>query len=290
MDTKRINDITVKPVISHSHENKKSIRGYDYVPELYANVCFLARKNSGKTTTLYRILENSTKKGQNCYIFCSTINIDPTYKKMIKMLTKKGVNVKQFDNFVTDDGINVINEIVNMIQRPDDEDIDPEPESIQDLKPPFIVDNTMQKKIDNMNKPKKKAKKIKPKKDNKDLVADNIFIFDDLATAMRHDSITRLLVKNRHLKSRCFISIHYPSQLSPSSLRMIDQWFLYPQIDRDKIDELGYKIGTSFSSDTKKNSKLWDMYSDATCKKYNCLNIDMKNMIFKKNFNECYSI
>ena len=289
MQTTRINNITVKPVISHSHENKKSIRGYDYIQELYANVCFLARKASGKTTTLYRILENSTKKGQNCYIFASTINIDPTYKKMIKMLTKKGVNVKQFDNFITDDGLNIIDEIVNMIQRPD-ENIQ-EPETVEDLPRTFILDDDMRQKIKNMNKPKKdKPKKDKPKKDNKDLVAENIFIFDDLATAMRHDSITRLLVKNRHLKSRCYISIHYPSQLTPSSLRMIDQWFLYPNIDRDKIDELGFKIGTSFSSDNKKESKLWEMYKDATCKKYNCLNIDMKNMIFKKNFNECYSI
>lgn len=289
MEKKRINDINIKKVISHSNENSRTIKGYDYMPELYGIACFLARKKSGKTTTLYRILENTVKKGQKIYMFVSTIDIDPTYKKMIKMLTRKGCIVKKFNHFISEDGIDVLRTVMDMIEKPEEDDDKEEYKTIEDMPKSFIVTDN----IDNMLNGKKLVKKpIKKKfvlnKTGKDLVCENIFVFDDLASSLRHPTVDKLLCTNRHYLSRVYMCIHYPSQLTPTAISMVDKFFLYPAIDREKIDELGKKCGFTFPEDTKKDTVLYRLYTDATEEKHNFLNIDKGDMIYKKNFNDVY--
>lgn len=83
---KKLNNIDIKPVDlgDDAHKtNPEDILGYDYFTEPFSNVFLLAKKNSGKTTVIYHLLENilSEELEQKVYFFVSTIHKDIIYSK-----------------------------------------------------------------------------------------------------------------------------------------------------------------------------------------------------------------
>ena len=88
MQTKQINNITIRPVV-HLALKEEEIRGYDYFPNLYSNIYVCAKRKSGKSTLIYNILKNCAGRRTNVVFFCSTIQRDDTYKRILEMLEKK---------------------------------------------------------------------------------------------------------------------------------------------------------------------------------------------------------
>ena len=99
MQTKQINNITIRPVVHLALESHE-ILGYDYFSTLYSNIYICSRRRSGKTTLIYNILKNCVNKRTNVVFFCSTILRDSTYKLILEMLEKKKVNVMTYDHFL----------------------------------------------------------------------------------------------------------------------------------------------------------------------------------------------
>ena len=99
MQTEKINDITITPVIVSSLKADQ-ILGYEYFPVLYSNIYICAKRKSGKTTLIYNILKNCTSKKTNVVFFVSTIHRDDTYQKILEMLKKKKCNVMAHAHFL----------------------------------------------------------------------------------------------------------------------------------------------------------------------------------------------
>lgn len=296
--TKEINDVSIKPVIHKTNENKNNVRAFNYYENPYSNICLMARKNSGKSTVIYRALEQCAKKGTNVFLFSPTVNIDPTYGKMVKMLKKKGCTVVAKEHFIDENGVDLIGQLLQIFSKKDEVE-----ETQEEYKPPpllYFGDDRNYKHcnvqvggecvlVEKPPKPKKE-KKEKEKKKDKLITPEHIFVFDDLSSDMRHKSISKLMTKQRHYKLKCFLSCHSVNNLEKMALSCIDVYHIFPNISSEKIEELGEKVNITFKNDTKKDSKLQRLYDDATAKPYNFLYIDRNNGTFRKNFNHKYNI
>ena len=74
--------------------NVEKIKGYKLFPEVYANIFLCARKKSGKTSAIFKILKACADKDTEINNFASTLNKDPNWKHIIKYFKKKGNNVE----------------------------------------------------------------------------------------------------------------------------------------------------------------------------------------------------
>lgn len=296
--TKQISDIIIKPVIKHNKYNKETVRGYNYFPEPYSNICLMARKKSGKTNVIYRALEQCVKKGTNVFIFSPTVHMDATYEKMIHMLKKKKCNVIAKEHFIDENGVDLIKELLDIMAHDNDEIKEEltEPNQHHPL-PLMFFGNDPHYKLEGMltgggcrlveRPPPKKEPKKEPKKGaGKLLTPESIIVFDDLSSDLRHKSVSKLLTKNRHYKLKTFFSCHSINNLDPMALSCIDNFLLFPNISNDKIEELKDKINISFKNDNKYENKLQKMYDYATEAPYSFLYIDRNNDCYRKNFNE----
>lgn len=91
--TKQINKITVTPVVASGGEPDPSkIKGYEYIPLLYANIFLCAKKKSGKTNVIFNLLEHLAGPKTMVYLFASTVHKDATYAAIMKMLKKKNIS------------------------------------------------------------------------------------------------------------------------------------------------------------------------------------------------------
>ena len=293
MELRKINDVSIKPVITNNKYDKKNCRAFHMYPEPYSNVCLLARKKSGKSTVIYRALEQCCKKGTNVCIFSPTVFIDATYKKMLKMLEKKGCNVMAKEHF-KEESVDLVSEMYNSIRQAEDEKEDEEEE---DPQPPMMLYGNdprfhQERQLDGtiiLTAKKAKKKKKKPKKE-KLLTPEYVFVFDDLSQEMRAPSISKMLVKNRHIKCKVFLSCHNVNNLDRMAIESIDAFHVFPNIPDEKIKELAEKINLTFKSDTRHQSKLQQLYDHATEKKFNFLYIDRVNCQFRKNYDQIYDI
>jgi hypothetical protein len=291
--TQKINKVKLEPVLDNNNIDPKMIRGYDYYKEPYCNICSIGRKKSGKTVLLYRALENCVGKGTNVMIFSPTCHIDPTFKEMKKMLEKKKCNVLMKEHFIDENGLDLLDVIYKGIIKENENEEDDEGEKIPPKlwfgdNPDFTMkrtrgsDSDMKiKEVKHRKKQNGGGKKITPK---------YCFVFDDLSSHMRHPSISRLIIKNRHIFSKCWFNCHSVNNLDKMALSSIDVFHVFPNISNEKIEELSEKVNITFKNDTKKNPILQRIYDFATQERYNHLYIDRGDCTFRKNFDEIIEI
>lgn len=277
----KIHNDVVKP-ITNKNFDKSKVLGGEWYAEPYANIAMISRKKGGKSTVIYRSMEKCTPKKCNVYIFCSTVNIDNTYKKMKEMLKKKKCNLKCYEHFInTETKEHYLKDILKKIGSNEDE------KTIKVGKGKKTVDVKIQDLMFGTGPMEpKKNKKEKEKK----IAPENIFIFDDLGASMRDKYVTLLLQRNRHLKSKVFMAMHSLNNLMPAGLQMLDNVLFYPNISKEKIMEFQDKLGLHFKSDTKKETLMCRLYNIATKQKYNFLYYDHGNVEFRKNFNEIFKL
>ena len=286
LKTTKINNVKIEPLIDNSKRDPKKIIGYDMFPEPYSNIFIQGRKASGKTNCLYRCMEACVQKGTDVMIFASSVNNDKTYKKMRKMLKDKKCNVKTYTHFIDDTGVDLIEQWLRLKMTTEDAN-EGKKDSLDEIPEAFANFGQYDHLI---KQPGKKKKKKPAEKKNKKLCPETIMIFDDLADLLRHPSLARLVVRNRHFLLKTFILGHSIVNLSPMALRMIDTFILFPNLSEERIFELADKVGIDFKNDTKKTKKLYQIYADATSKPYNFLCIDRNQMTYRKNFDEEYNI
>lgn len=274
------NDFVVKPLANKKADFKSAFHKLFVNP--YANVVIVGNKCSGKTTTIYRILEEVVKKGMNVVIFTPTIHSDDTYKEILKMLDKKGARVLSFEHFIDfDSGVCQIDELVKSIEKENEM----KEQILEDEKKP-------QQQIVNFgDKPKETTYKSKKKKKVKttNLRPETVIVLDDLSSDLTKQNIMyRCLNKNRHNKIMALIACHSCVDLRPGAFNQADYLLLYPQLPYEKVIDMQDKIGLSSNESTKKDNLLLQKYKEATQQggsKYDFLLIDKKDNSFRRNFN-----
>jgi len=270
-NTKKINNKIVKPIPVTSIDKEK-IKGYDLFPNIYANIFICAKKKSGKTSLIAKIIRECIDKDTRVFVFCPTHNKDESYKKIKMMLDKKEVRNFFFDSIVDEEGVDNLNLVIEeLTKEPDQSDEEEETEN---------EGVNLEELIINYDDPNKIRVKIKKKKPSK-IAQKVLIIFDDISTELKNRNVAKLLKTNRHFKSKVIISSQYLHDVEPGSRRQIDYWILFGGHDENKLELIHQNASLSQDFNTFKN-----IYDFATTKKYDFLYVDTNNNEYRRNFNE----
>lgn len=294
---KQINDIEVKKVNLPKIDVTK-VKGYDMIPELFANIYLLARKKQGKTTILYNIIKNCVDKNTKVYFFVSTIDLDPTYTEILKYLDKHKIEYETFQSLKEESIEETQKEVIRTGKKGKKSDVvDNLKNVIDEMKLHILLEREEEKKTDkeseeeepkilnfveNENEMSFIIKKRKPKK----ISPRHLLIFDDISDEMRNNKyLQALMKKNRHFKSKIVISTQHFYDVNPDIRKMFDIWLLFRDHDDEILQEV-YKacsINISFE-------KFKELYHDATKEPFNFLFVDKNKCQYRQNFNTEYEM
>jgi len=274
-----INNEHVHPVKVKKY-NENEVKGWNVwpTPYLYGSMFIVARKQSGKTSTIRHIIMNCTDKNTHIFIFCPNYDCDPTWIEIQKELEKKEIPATFFCS-IDEDGVDQLDVIVKDLQREiaaennrkkDEEEKDP-----LNYKG-ILIDYT---ESNGGNEGRLVIKKKTPKKSCK-----YMFIIDDLAPELKRTSVDNINKLHRHIFAKVIISSQYLNDLLPGSRSQIDSYILFPGLNDEKLDEIYKYANLSVDEDTFKK-----LYHNATEEKYNFLYIDTIGN-YRKNFNEQYKL
>lgn len=271
---KKINNFKVKPIQFGNGEDKKA-RGHRLFKEPYSNIFLLAKKRSGKSTTLFRILQKCCSKRTKIVIFCSTVYKDKTYEKIIDYFEKKGNDVVIHTSLTQGKSSLIEQELQDtetheefaFVEKPS------EPKStfmnFGEPEPVEILEG--------------ETKITKPRKD-KYITPEIVFIFDDLGSELRDKNLSDLVKKNRHYKSKVIISSQYMNDLTPGTMKNLDAVLIWGGQSVDKLQKIHQHLDLSLEFE-----EFIDKYHTATVKQYNFFYIDANSDEYRQNFNHVFT-
>lgn len=267
---KRINKEAVKAVkFIDEEEDKRPVKGADIFPEIYANIFLCARKKSGKSCVIYHTIQHCATTETRVIAFSSMLNRDPTWRAIEDLCKTMKI---QFDGFTSikdpETKEDILDTIVKTLEATSEKvetaaaaapskqliitDSDPAPES----------------KNSRRKRPKEKAPKI-------------IFIFDDLSGELKAPSVTQLMKKNRHLKSKLIIASQYWNDVDLQARKQIDYVLLYRGLAQslDKLEDIYKNCDLSVPFEV-----FVQIYRYCTAVKFHFMWIDVVNSEFRKDF------
>lgn len=273
--TQRLNNEVIVPPVNTEFDVKR-VKGYQLFPEAYANIFCCARKQSGKSSTIFHILKKCTSTPTKLWIFCGTHDLDDVWVAIKKWLDEKGIEYECFKS-IHEGKEDILKGIMDRLREPEEEPVEPVPEPV--VPPIFMSDeeearwHARQAAVHARRERKRNGKsKIYPK---------NIFVLDDLSTELKSPSVVRLLKENRHFKSKVIISSQSYKDLAPGARNQFQYVLIFKGIREDVLQLIHQETYINIEFD-----EFYDIYEYATKQKYNFLYIDLKNMKFRKNFNE----
>ena len=307
---KKINDINVKGV-NLPNLNTLPVRGKDISTDPFANFYICAKKNSGKTCLIARIIREMTDKFTRFVIICPTAEHDATYGVIIRRLRRRGCQVDVHTSLMNGK-VSVFTELLNelvpqqefaqVLAAPQqeesgfpDEDFGQEPEPqmlcrFDDVEPmapirdsfgQLLPAKTRRENIINGKGAVRRKKRKKTRADRKKKCCDICVIFDDNGKAGRHKSVGDWIVKNRHFKSLNLFSSQYPNDLAPQSFQNIDRFIAFQGHSKDKLKTIHEILDVSYSFEN-----FLRLYKIATAKKYDFMYLNVRqNLDTRQNFN-----
>ena len=268
LKTKKVNDFKISKIKLPKISQKK-IRGGDLLP-IYSKVFLCAKKNSGKTTTIFNILKKCADKETVLDLFVSTIEKDRSWIQIVKYFQNKGCVVNSNISTIGDNGEDLIREIIDTPI----EFSDSETESSSDSDYGYL--EIGREEAEN----KKEIKKVKKRKKKK-MAQKRIIVLDDIGHELKKPSIDQLLKVNRHQHCKTLLSSQYLNDLSPMARRQIDVFLLFKGMKKNKLEQVIRDCDTSLDYD-----KFERVYKFATLERYSFLYIDCARDVFRKNFSE----
>lgn len=256
-------EVGVIPDLVGSGSDNRKVKG-GHILDLYHNVFLCARKKSGKTSCIFKILKECCGKDTIVVFFCSTLYKDVGYQNIRKYLDMKHIQHLDFTSLKNEKGQDELDSIIKELEREGEEE-----EKQKDKKPEVKI---LLLGDEEEEEPKKRKSKYKS--------PEYIFVFDDISNELKSKSIISLLKKNRHFKSTCLISSQYPFDLDPQSRKQIDTWLIFKGQPTAKLESI-YK-DADISIDFEEFERI---YKVATKMPYSFLNINTRTETFKRNFN-----
>lgn len=260
---KRINHEKVKAVPLIGGADTRTVKGANLFSEVYANIFLCAKKKSGKSSVVYKIVKDCCNSNTKVLAFCSTLYKDNVWKQIRILCEKKGI---QFIGHTSlkEDKADILEEFLISEAVPED--------TIKETKKEKLV---LFDDDDEDEKPRK----------SKYLAPEWLIILDDLSTELKSKSVEALLKKNRHLKSKVIISSQYLNDLRPESRKQMDYFLIFKGQNKEKLETI-YRdadIGVLYE-------EFVDLYAKATDENYSFLYIDTRNDSFRKGFSHEFTI
>lgn len=260
---KQINSEIVNAVPQLEKVDSRPIKGSNLFPELYSNIFLCARKKSGKTSTIFKIIKECSGQNTTILAFVSTLYKDANWKTIRKYCEIKKIPFVGYTS-MEEDGINHLGEFVNSHQTPENETEPEEPSKAKGIVKFDDSDDDLSVKV-------KKSKYRSP---------EYIIIFDDLSNELKSPALTSLLKKNRHFKAKILVSSQYLNDLPPQSRKQMDNILIFKGQPQKKLDEIYRDFDIAISPE-----QFYIIYQKATEKLYSFLYIDRFNDTFRRNFN-----
>ena len=258
----KVNNIVVRPIKTEK-KDERPVKGSELFNMLYANIYVNAKKRSGKTTTIFRIIKECVNKDTIVVVFCSTYLKDDNWIAIREYLDNHEIP-NLFYHSIFDGKTNILKEFIEDEERFVEQMPDEEEE-----KDNFVLG--FNETDDEIRIKKRKSKYATPK---------YFIIFDDLSDEIKNASIAMMVKKHRHILTKCLFSSQYVLDLNPQSRRQMDYLILFPGINEEKLKQIYDQ------SDLKPTLEQFiEIYKHATKDKYNFLYVDTNNSDFRRNFN-----
>ena len=264
----KINNEVVKPIPLEPIDKNK-IKGCNILDELYGNIAIIAKKKSGKTSTIFKILKSCSSKYSNVIIFCSTIYKDKNWGKIVKYLQDHNIPVFTYTSMF-ENGVNQVEELTQQLEM---ENKPKDKKEKEEIKTKFI-------QCDSDNESDEECKPRKSK-----LVPEYTLIFDDLSGELHNKYLGYLMKRNRHFLMRIIISTQYYYDIAKDVRSQLDVILLFPNIPLEKLETIHKEIDVSTPFNI-----FYALYKNATSEKYNFLYVDIRNEKYRRNFNFQYEI
>lgn len=285
----------ITPLVASGKKKKTYLaKGWQMFPDLKSSIYISAPTKSGKTTNIAHIVLNCAGDNTIIYFFCSTKDLDQTYKLLFEELDARGIQYYAYHHFIDDQGNNIIDGIIDGLSKGDESEDQDETKNDQgshvfysmvngqiiktglDGKP--IIDQQKTKTKQKSHAPQPFKEKIKGKIYE---VPRYMFIFDDLGDELRKKTIYQLLMKQRQYIAKTIISSQYINNLTPQSINQLDYCLIYGGHNLEQVSLLHKKLDLSMGL-----PEFLELYEYATKEKYSFLWIDRRNMILKKNYEQ----
>jgi hypothetical protein len=244
--------------------DKSKIKGHELFDEIYPNVALIAKKKSGKTNCIYKILQKCSNKKTKIIIFAATVHKDYNWLAITKYFQDKGIHIETYTSIFDEDGDNLLQELLNTLGIKEEEQEKPVKQKS------IIFDNE-----------EKEEKEYKPKK----AAPEYIVVFDDMSSDLSNKYINVLLKQNRQYKMQVIISTQYYNDIPKAGRQQIDAILLFPKIPLERLEIIYPELDLSIPYAT-----FLKCYQYATKDKYNFLYVDTRDEQLRKNFNQKFII
>jgi len=279
-------------------EDIRPIKGYDICEEVYANIFLCAKKKSGKTSALFKIMKECCVKKTIIYIFCSTAYKDKNWIQIRKYFKNKGMELHVFTSIFEDGEDQLANLIEDLKQeaKEAEEAQDQEQEKENEEEPDVNRCDDILGKLEQMyirsssrgipkDKEEQDEEEPKRKRKSKYLAPEYMIIFDDLSSELKSKSLLSLLKFNRHFKSKLIISSQWLHDLLPESRKQIDLFLIFRGFPPKKLAEIYKDCDSGIPFET-----FLKLYQKATEKKHSFLYVDSRSDSFRQNFDSEFII
>jgi len=272
-EAKKINNVQVKKVQLHEVEDHRPVKGADLFEEIYANIFLCAKKKSGKTSTIYKIVKECMGKKTKVIAFVSTIHKDATWKAIRKYCEGKG-NEFIAHTSLKEDGEDLLDKLVEELK--DEAEIEDEDKNLDERV------RRLEKKLCPLSYDGDSDDEHKEKKERKEKYRspEYLIILDDLSSELKSKSLVSLLKKNRHFKAKIIVSSQYLNDLLPESRKQQDYFLIFKGQPKAKLEEIRRDGDVGLEEE-----EFRDVYQFATEERYSFLYIDTHNNTFRRNFN-----
>jgi hypothetical protein len=246
----------------------KPPRGANLFSQPFSNVFLIARKNSGKTTVIAKILQACASKYTVIYVFSASAHRDAIWKKIKEWAKTKRIHIVFYTSLKTGSGSHLGDILADMKDEPESSR-----ESESESETEYVEDHTEMERAVKHKKKKKRASKYTE--------LERIFVLDDLSTELKHPDVAQLLKANRHFKCKVLLSSQHITDLPLESRRQIQYFLCFGSLNDKKMDMIHKSMAIDIDTDDFKA-----LYHQATQEKFNFLYIDVDKVQFRKNFSE----
>ena len=279
------------------NEDTRPVKGFDICEEPYANIFLCARKKSGKTSAVFKIIKECSDRKTVIVIFCSTAYKYKNWIQMRKYFKKKGMDVRVYTSIYEDGEDQLANLIEDLRQTAKDEEDDGSEsdeeydEGNDDINRPIHGCDDILDRVKRMHNHKLGQSNVyktsctknddgdKKEKKSKYLTPEYIIIFDDLSSELKSKSLLSLLKFNRHFKAKLIISSQWLHDLLPESRKQIDLFLIFKGFSEEKIALFYKDCDSAIPFDT-----FYSMYKKATEKPHSFLYICTNSDSCRRNF------
>ncbi len=274
----KINNENVTPIkdTQDGNTDHRPIKGENLFSEIYANIFIVAKKKSGKTTVINKIVKSCATPETTVLVFCSTLDKDKEHLNIKKYCKSKKIPYQGYTSMKEDD-IDILDTLIKKLQEDAKEeeasDTDEE-EEIPTKKDSLILFESSEDSED----------EVKPRK-NKYSAPEYMIIFDDISNELKSKVLTRFLKMNRHWKSKVIVSTQYPNDLLPESIKQMDYCLIFKGEHDDKLLKIHKDLDLAIPFDV-----FTKIYHHATADKYHFLYLDVRSEKYRKDFNREYDL